>query len=187
MPGDARAFPGGPPLFSEVTQVKKKNILWRILDNIEMALAGVILTALVLSTFLGVVARYLYNAPFNWLEEMQLAAMVWIAFLVAGVAFRRGSHVAIEIVVDSLPQKAQRVVEVLIAIVVYAVLIYFLRSSIKYIQLFLKTRRCTPMLGIPYAHIYGIGPVSAVLMMISYTVVLWRRVKERRTRKEETP
>ena len=66
-------------------------------------------------------------------------------------------------------------------------LIYFLRSSIKYVQLFLKTRRCTPMLGIPYAHIYGIGPVSAVLMMISYTVVLWRRAKERRMRKEETP
>ena len=57
MPGDARAFPGGPPLFSEVTQVKKKNILWKILDNIEMALAGVILVALVLCTFLGVFAR----------------------------------------------------------------------------------------------------------------------------------
>ena len=35
-------------------------------------------------------------------------------------------------------------------------------------------------------YIYGIGPVSAVLMMISYAAVLWRRVKERGTRKEET-
>lgn len=155
--------------------MKKKNILLFILDHIEMAVAGVILVALVLFTFLGVFARYLFNAPFNWLEEMQLAAMVWIAFLVAGVAFRRGGHVAIEIVVDSLPEKAQKVIEVLIAVIVYAVLIYFFRSSVRYIQLFLKTKRATPMLGIPYAFIYGIGPVSAVLMMISYTVMLVRK------------
>lgn len=155
--------------------MKKKNILWVLVDHAEMAAAGVILIALVLCTFAGVFARYAFNAPFNWLEEMQLAAMVWIAFLVAGVAFRRGSHVAIEIVVDSLPRRAQRVIEVFIAIVVYAVLAYFLRSSIKYIQLFMRTGRKTPMLGIPYALIYGIGPVSAVLMMISYTVMLLQK------------
>ena len=74
---------------------------------------AVVLVALVVCTFLGVFARYLFNRPFNWLEEMQLAAMVWISFLMAGVCFRRGGHVAIEIIVDSLPERAQRVIEVL--------------------------------------------------------------------------
>lgn len=160
---------------AEVTNVKKKNTLLTILDNLELAVAGVILVALVSSTFLGVFARYLFNAPFNWLEEMQQAAMVWIAFLVASAAFRRGSHVAIEIVVDSLPEKAQKAVEVFIAIVVYAVLIFFLRSSLKFLQVFLKTGRTTPMLRIPMFYIYSIAPVSAVLMMISYAVVLAKK------------
>lgn len=170
---------------AEVTNVKKKNILLTIVDNLELAVAGVILVALVSSTFLGVFSRYLFNAPFNWLEEMQQAAMVWIAFLVAGAAFRRGSHVAIEIVVDSLPEKAQKVVEVFIAVVVYAVLIFFLRSSLKFLQVFLKTGRTTPMLRIPMVYIYGIAPVSAVLMMISYAVVLVKKFVRKAPQKEE--
>ena len=167
--------------------MKRKNLLLMILENVEAVLAGIVLVALVLGTFLGVFARYVFNKPFNWLEEMQLAAMVWISFLMAGVCFRRGGHVAIEIVVDSLPQKAQRVIEIFIAVIVYAVLICFLRSSISFTELFARTARKTPILAIPYKYIYGIGPVSAVLMMISYTVTLIERILSwRKTgRKEE--
>lgn len=167
--------------------MKRKNLLLMILENVEAVLAGIVLVALVLGTFFGVFARYIFNKPFNWLEEMQLAAMVWISFLMAGVCFRRGGHVAIEIVVDSLPQKAQRVIEIFIAVIVYAVLICFLRSSISFTELFARTARKTPILAIPYKYIYGIGPVSAVLMMISYTVTLIERILSwRKTgRKEE--
>ena len=157
--------------------MKKKNLLLTILGNAEAALAGCVLVALVLCTFIGVFARYLFNKPFNWLEEMQMAAMVWISFLMAGYCFRNGGHVAIEIVVDSLPEKAQRIVEILIAVVVYFVLIYFFRSSVKYIQLFIKTGRKTPILAVPYTYIYGIGPVSSILMMISYTVTLVQKIR----------
>lgn len=165
--------------------MKKRNLLLQILGNAEAAAAGVVLVALVLATFLGVFARYIFNKPFNWLEEMQMAAMVWISFLMAGVCFRRGGHVAIEIVVDSLPEKVQRVVEILIAVVVYFVLIYFFRSSMKYIQLFMKTGRKTPILQIPYAYVYGIGPVSAILMGISYTVMLVEKILSKRNKGKE--
>lgn len=156
--------------------MKKKDLLLKILGNAEAAVAGVVMVALVLATFLGVFARYIFNKPFNWLEEMQMAAMVWVSFLMAGVCFRRGGHVAIEIVVDSLPEKVQRVIEILIAVVVYFVLIYFFRSSMKYIQLFVKTGRKTPILQIPYSYVYGIGPVGSILMMISYTVMLVQKI-----------
>ncbi len=156
--------------------MKKKNLLLTVLGNAEIVVAGVVMVALVAATFLGVFARYLFNAPFNWLEEMQMAAMVWVSFLMAGVCFRRGGHVAIEIVVDSLPQKVQRVIEILIACVVYFVLVYFFISSVKFIQLFLRTGRKTPILQIPYAYVYAIGPIGAILMMVSYTVMLVQKV-----------
>ena len=157
--------------------MKKNNLLLKILGNAEAYVAGVVMVALVLATFLGVFARYIFNKPFNWLEEMQMAAMVWVTFLMAGVCFRRGGHVAIEIVVDSLPEKAQRVIAILIAAVVYFVLVYFFVSSVKFIQLFIKTGRKTPILQIPYTYVYGVGPVGAVLMMISYTVMLVQKIR----------
>ena len=66
-----------------------------------------------------------------------------------------------------------------------AVLIYFLRSSLKFLQVFLKTGRTTPMLRIPMYYIYSIAPVSAVLMMVSYAVMLVRKFILKTPEKED--
>ena len=100
----------------------------KLLDSlvkVETVLASVILAALILCTFSGVLARYCFSAPFTWEEEFQLACMVWITFLAAPVAFHTKSHVAIEILVDAFPKKVQRVMEICIFILMYAILIYF--------------------------------------------------------------
>ena len=85
-----------------------------------------------------------------------------------GAAFRTGNHVAIEMVVDLMPKKAQKVMEILIGIVVFVVLAYLFYQSIGFIQIFVKSGRATSMLKIPYWLIYGIAPVSFVDMIISY-------------------
>ena len=64
-------------------------------------------------------------------------------------------------------------------------LIYFLRSSLKFLQVFLKTGRTTPMLRIPMYYIYSIAPVSAVLMMVSYAVMLVRKFILKTPEKED--
>lgn len=140
-----------------------------LLVKVETILASAILAALILCTFSGVLARYCFSAPFTWEEEFQLACMVWITFLAAPIAFHTKSHVAIEILVDAFPKKVQRVVEICIFILMYAILIYFLFRSLDFIAVIARTSRKTPILKIPYAYIYGVAPVSVVLMLISYT------------------
>ena len=130
-----------------------------ILDKIEVAVASLVLLVLICVTFFGVLMRYIFNNPFTWEEELQLACMVWITFLAAPAAFRTKSHVAIEILV-------------------YAVLIYFFFRSQNYIAVMLRTSRKTPILMIPYSTIYAIAPVSIVLMLISYTEQKYYELKE---------
>ena len=74
---------------------KKENKASAILMNIDIVVASIILAILIVLTFLGVVWRYIFNAPFTWLEEVQTSCMVWIVFAGAGAAFRSGNHVAI--------------------------------------------------------------------------------------------
>ncbi|MCI8577582.1 MAG: TRAP transporter small permease [Lachnospiraceae bacterium] len=140
-----------------------------ILNKIEVVGASLVLAGLIAFTFVGVPMRYLMSHPFTWEEELQLACMVWITFLAAPAAFRSKSHVAIEIVVDALPAGLRRGAEVLIALVVYGVLVYFLFRSRDFLAVMLKTNRKTPILMIPYSWIYSIAPVSIVLMLVSYT------------------
>ncbi len=147
-----------------------KKILDRLV-KVEVFSASLILAALILCTFLGVIARYVFSRPFTWEEEFQLACMVWISFLAAPAAFHTKSHVAIEILVDLFPRKAQRIIDMLIAVLVFGILLFTLSRSVSFISVIASTRRATPILRIPYAYIYGIAPVSIVLMLVSYAHV----------------
>ena len=148
--------------------MKGKNKILSFLCNLDLLVASVVLAILIVLTFLGVIWRRVIGQPFTWLEEVQLACMVWIVFAAGGAAFRTGNHVAIEVIVDLLPAKLQKLMEVLLSIVVVAVLGYLFYQSLGFIQMFLKSGRSTSMIKIPYALIYGIAPLSYVLMVISY-------------------
>lgn len=150
-----------------------KSALW----NLDTIVASVVLTILVVLTFAGVLFRYFLGAPFTWLEEVQLACMVWIVYGGAGAAFRAGNQVAIEMFVDMLPEKYQKVVSVFISIVVVAVVAFLFYQSFGYLEIFMRSGRATPMLKIPYVAIYGIAPVSFVLMVVSYFYALRKGVK----------
>ena len=148
--------------------MKGKNKFLSALSNLDIIVASIILVILIALTFLGVVSRRVFNAPFTWLEEVQLACMVWIVYAAGGAAFRTGNHVAIEMLVDLLPKKLQKIMEVLITVVVFFVIGYLIKYSLGFIELFLKSGRSTSILKIPYYLIYGIAPVSYVLMIVSY-------------------
>lgn len=152
---------------------KFKAMLW----NLDTIVASVVLAILIVLTFAGVPFRYLLGAPFTWLEEVQLACMVWIVYAGAGAAFRAGNQVAIEMIVDLMPKSIQKIMEIFISVVVLVVLGYLFYQSLGYISIFLRSGRSTPMLKIPYSVIYGIAPVSFVLMVISYFYALFRGVK----------
>ena len=157
--------------------MKNENVFLKVLFNIDVAVGSIMLALLVVVTVVGVIFRYCFNSPFTWLEEVQLACMVWITFTASGAAFRYGNHVAIEMVVDLFPKKVQKIIEVLISIIVIVVLSYLFMQSIGYIKVFLKSGRATPMFRIPYAVIYGIAPVMCVDMLISYFYALFTGVK----------
>lgn len=156
---------------------KKENKVISILANLDITVASVILTVLIVLTFLGVVWRYIFNNPFTWLEEVQTSCMVWIVFAAAGAAFRSGNHVAIEMIVDLMPAKMQKVMEWLISIVVVVVIGYLFMQSIGFIQVFIKSGRSTSMLKIPYTAVYGIAIVSYIDMIISYFYSIIKGVK----------
>lgn len=157
--------------------MKTKKLYLSILSNLDFFIAGIALTSLIILTFLGVIWRYFLNEPFTWLEEIQTACMVWIVFAGSGAAFRTGNHVAIEMIIDILPQKLQKIAEICITIIVFIVIGYLFYQSIGFIELFIKSGRSTNMLKIPYFIIYGISIISYIDVIISYIFSIVTGVK----------
>lgn len=157
----------------------KKQPTWKkVIGNLDIIVASMALMVLIALTFSGVIMRYVVGKPYTWLEEVQIFCMVWIVFGAAGAAFRTGSHVAIEMLVEALPQKIQKVIEILIDIVVVLVIAYLFYNSIGFIQMFVKNGRSSSMLKIPMTVQYGIAPVSYVLMIVSYFYSKYFRKEE---------
>lgn len=148
--------------------MKKESTVKTILGNLDIAVASIALIVLIILTFSGVIMRYIVGKPYTWLEEVQIFCMVWIVFAAGGAAFRTGSHVAIEMVVEMFPESVQKVIGYIIDIVVFAVIAYLFWNSIGFIQMFLKSGRSTSMLKIPLALQYVIAPISYILMIVSY-------------------
>ena len=148
--------------------MKKDSMLKKIIGNLDVVVASIALIVLILLTFSGVIMRYIVGKPYTWLEEVQLFCMVWIVFAAGGAAFRTGSHVAIEMVVEMFPEKVQKVIGYLIDVVVFVVIAYLFYKSIGFIQMFIKNGRASSMLKIPMTVQYGIAPLSYILMIISY-------------------
>lgn len=49
----------------------KSRLSW--LGDLDIIVAAAVLSVLIVLTFMGVIWRYLFKAPFTWLEEVQLA------------------------------------------------------------------------------------------------------------------
>ena len=148
--------------------------------NLDYIIAGLALAVLVLVTFIGVFARYFAGMPFAWEEEFQLACFVWITFLGVGAAFRSGSHVAIELLVERMPEKAARIVELGGYMISMLIFMFFLYYGVQIVLSMLTMERATNILGIPYAAIYIVVPVGCLLMMYNYTQIILKKERSDR-------
>ena len=145
--------------------------LGAILKNIDLLISGIALIVLIITTFLGVIMRYFLNDPFVWQQELQLMCFVWVVFFAGGAAFRTGSHVAIEFIVERLAPSLKHVAELFGFVVILLVLSYFLRHSVTLVNQMIVTERTTNILNMPYAVIYAAFPISCILMIVNYAVM----------------
>jgi len=81
-------------------------------------LIGGILAAISIILFHSVVMRYLFNNPVTWSEDAAKFLLVWMTLLGAPAGMRAGTHVAVELITDKLPQPIQKVFQLLSLVVV---------------------------------------------------------------------
>ncbi|KIX14182.1 TRAP transporter small permease [Dethiosulfatarculus sandiegensis] len=138
--------------------------LSKILNRGSELVLAVFLSALALVVFLQVIFRYLLHLPLFWTEETARYCLVWASFLGAGVALRKGQHIAVTILVDRLPPKARvvfvRASQVSMAVIV-AVIFW---GGIDLVQI--TQSQISPALRIPMCIPYLAIPIGSAIMMV---------------------
>lgn len=96
----------------------------KYIARVSAFIAGGALAVLVAITVLSVVARYVFDSPLYWLEEVSGLLMIWIVMVGAVVTERDRQHLTIPMLTDRLPRRLNAAVEVAVTALSVVVLAY---------------------------------------------------------------
>ena len=123
-----------------------------------------LMVVLVADVFLGVWSRYVMQATFQWYDEVARLCFVWMIFLGAAVAVRRGAHFRLHLLIDRCGAVARRRVDLLVTVIVIAFAAVLVAGGIATLPL--ARRQVTDALEISMLWFYGALPVGGALMIL---------------------
>jgi TRAP-type C4-dicarboxylate transport system permease small subunit len=107
--------------------VEKAYVLWRAFQEKLLApVAAAILLGCTLLALLEVVRRYVFGVSFHWQQDAVTYFILSAVFLYFGIAQRRGSHLAVDILLHALRTVGPRTQRVMEYIEVAATIFAFL-------------------------------------------------------------
>ncbi|MCQ6277114.1 TRAP transporter small permease [Bacillus sp. V3B] len=146
--------------------MKAIRILSDTVYKVEKVLANIILTIMLVSLFVGVVSRYVFNAPIVWTGEVTLFTLAWITFIGGSMSIKMKQAVAVTLLTDYLRGYfKKRVITVgLFACVIFTVaLSYF---SIQWIMNPMILMQKSDALQLPMIYPYLSVPVGILFMTV---------------------
>ncbi len=78
------------------------------IDSVVGILCAVSFGIMTFIVILGVLFRYIFNSPLNWVEEVSRYLMIWGASLAISLGVSAGEHVGLTVILDSLKKPAAR-------------------------------------------------------------------------------
>ena len=123
----------------------------------------VLISALSIVTFSQVVARYIFQAPLSWSEELARFLLLWLAMMSGAYAFKIKAHFSLNFMVNSFPKKIQKIISMFVSLLVIFFLLGFVYNSFKFV-LGVKGH-LAPALQIPMEIPYSACIVGGLLML----------------------
>ena len=123
-----------------------------------------------------VVARYVFNQPPTWTEELARFCQVWIILLAASICLRKGSHLAVDYLGPALAPRVRRAVAVitggLIAIYSAVLVIWGVRLMV------IGWVQTSPAMQLNMGFVYLVFPIAGGLMLVESILATGQRLGE---------
>lgn len=95
-----------------MTNLKEQYVKFADSVNLIVRYACIVFfSIMVIDVVASVVMRYVLVKPMVWGEQLAVYCMIWIAFLSSSIAFRRGAHMGLDLLVKSLDPKLSSIIQ----------------------------------------------------------------------------
>lgn len=111
-----------------------------------------------------VVARHLAGGALHWTEELARHLMIWMLFLGAALALRRGAHLGIDALVERMRPRMQAGVRLLVGLILAGFALLMVQQGVTLSQRTMGQR--SSGLGYPMGYVYLAVPVGGGLLLL---------------------
>jgi len=150
----------------------------RAVQAIERAtyyLGALLMLAMTGTMVYAVTMRYFFNRPPMWSEDVPRIIFIWMVFLVAGLAIKRGLNIRCTYFVDPLPRRMRLIIELCMHAIVLAMIVVLFWQSFPVVRLsllgtMLSTGWSNAVATIPL-------PIGCVIIFIYQAARAWRTIE----------
>ncbi|HHZ02088.1 MAG TPA: TRAP transporter small permease [Tissierellia bacterium] len=133
-------------------------------EHFEEAIMVILLILISCVMMAQIIARNIFNSM-TWPEEFSRYCYIWSVFLSLGYTIKKGNMLKVGIVMDLLPPKLRKAIEIVVNIIILAICVVFFRNSIIYTGIVRSTGQISPAMHLPMwimysATVLGFGMAS---------------------------
>ena len=138
-------------------------------------ISALLLLVMFLCFMLQIVARYVFNWPLGWTDEVSVLCWIWCILWGAAFVLREKDEVRFDIIYSSVSARTRRGFTIVTGIAAVVLFGIALPAVLSYVT-FLKVER-SAYLGIRLDYLYSIYAVFAVAAIVRYGALTWRAIK----------
>jgi len=147
-----------------------------IVNRIAEGAIVVIISLMAVAVFVEVIFRYILPLPLFWTEEFARYCLVWSSLLGAGVALKRGEHIAVTFFTNKFPKTIQMKTSLLVQIFIATFLGVILWGG--FYLVIITQHQLSPAMRIPMSWPYMAVPIGSLIMLFHETTFIYLRLKE---------
>lgn len=134
----------------------------RVNQVVEAVLFGT-LVVMVLVTVAQVVFRFFFTA-LTWSEELSCFLLVFASLLGTTVAFKKGNHIAVTVILDRLKGTLKKLLQTLIALI--GIAFFAIVGWYGVVLMKSEATQLTPAMQIPMSWIYLMYPIAGGIVLL---------------------
>ena len=137
--------------------------------------SAILLLIMFLCFILTIVARYVFNYPLGWTDEVSVLCWIWCTLWGAVFVLRERDEVRFDIIYSAMSAGTRRVFTIITGIAAIVLFAIALPAVIAYVT-FLKVER-SAYLGIRLDYLYSIYVLFSVGVIVRYAALTWRAIR----------
>jgi TRAP-type C4-dicarboxylate transport system permease small subunit len=140
-------------------------IIDALYEKVFTPLLNILCLIMLITTFVAIISRYVFHYAIIWSPEVSRYLYIYIIFIGTFLGIKHKKHIGLDIVVDRLPNKIKKVVEISrnLSMMVFFIFLAYLGFKFSVIGM----SQMTLALGISKGWIYLVIPIGAIFMFIS--------------------